>query len=151
MQSTSCPKDVKQTTIKTLFLYVSLPVFLRLLSFCFLVNEIRSCLKEFGRTSLHKEFLRESEGGLQSEWSVPKLHCCNISHGEDSEKSHRWLVEMSGTGFGDAGKYSHYIKKIEKHLFSCVCEWCDVSFPCVHVQSVLLPGLHGDGGHVAQL
>lgn len=45
---------------------------------------------------MHKEFLRESEGSLQDETSMPKLHCCNISHGE---KSHRWLVEMSGTSF----------------------------------------------------
>lgn len=48
---------------------------------------------------MHKEFLRESEGSLQGETSMPKLHCCNISHGGESEKSHRWLVEMSGTSF----------------------------------------------------
>lgn len=48
---------------------------------------------------MRKEFQRESEGNLQGERSMPKLHCCNISHGGESEKSHRWLVEMSGTGF----------------------------------------------------
>lgn len=45
---------------------------------------------------MRKEFLRESEGTLEGERSVPKLHCCNISHGGESEKSHRCLVEMSG-------------------------------------------------------
>lgn len=76
----------------------SLRVFLPLVSFP--VNEIRARLKEFGRTCLHKEFLKESEGRLQGEPSVPKLHCCNISHGGgESEKSRRWLVEMSGTSF----------------------------------------------------
>lgn len=51
---------------------------------------------------MRKEFLRESEGTLQGERSVPKLHCCNTSHGGESEKSHRWLVEMSGTSLTPA-------------------------------------------------
>lgn len=65
----------------------------------FPVNKIRACLKEFGRTCLYKEFLRESEGNLQGERSMPKLHCCYISHGGKSERARRWLVEMSGTSF----------------------------------------------------
>lgn len=36
-------------------------------------------------------------------------------------------------------------------LLSCVCEQCDVNLPCVHVQTILLPGLHGDGDHMAHV
>lgn len=85
------PKDPKARTIKE--------VVLILLLVSFPANVIRARLKEFGRTCLRKEFLRESEGSLQGRRSVPKLHCCSISHRGESEKSHRWLVEMSGTVF----------------------------------------------------
>lgn len=81
------PKDRKAQTIKEFLLI--------LLLVSFPANEIRAWLKEFGRTFLRKEFLRESEGSLQGRRSVPKLHCCSISHRGESEKSHRWLVEMS--------------------------------------------------------
>lgn len=71
---TSPPKDVRRRQLR--IRSVRLPLLVS-----FPVNEIRACLKEFGRTCLRKEFLRESEGSLQGERSMPKLHCCNISHG----------------------------------------------------------------------
>lgn len=85
------PKDPEAQTIEEFVLI--------LLLVSFPANEIRARLKEFGRTCLRKEFLRESEGSLQGRRSVPKLHCCSISHRGEPEKSHRWLVEMSGTVF----------------------------------------------------
>lgn len=82
--------------------------FILLLLCLFPVNEISACLKEFGRTCLYKEILRECEGSLRGERSMPKLHCCNVSHGRESEESHRCLVEMSGTCW----KHSHHTQRV---------------------------------------
>lgn len=115
------PKDPKAQTIEEFVLI--------LLLVSFPANEIKAWLKEFGRMCLRKEFLRESEGSLQGRHSVPKLHCCSISHRGDPEKSHRWLVEMSGTVFTPLLGVLRLdtvrgLKWLKDGLFVALADWC---------------------------
>lgn len=97
-RSVMCPWCVQNTTVKTLCCKVKTFFYSNSLSVASIpVNDIRVCFKEFWRRCLHKEFVRECEGSVEGKRSMPKLHCCNIRHGSKSEKSHRWLVEMSAS------------------------------------------------------
>ena len=94
MRSTSNPKVTKRQQLRVCSLSFLLPLV------SFPVNEIRARFKEFGRTCLHKEFLRESEGSLQSERSMPKLHCC-------SSQSWRGIREIPQVVSGDVRDKLH--------------------------------------------
>lgn len=66
-------------------------------------NEIRARLEEFGE-DVH--CVKNSEGVWRS---VPKLHCCGISHKQT--ESHRWLVKSGNVRNGAGRRISELIRK----------------------------------------